>query len=678
MKLNSALRLAEMGFRVFPLQPNGKRPATPDGLHSATLRRDIIESWWGENPHWNIGVATGGNYFVVDADAKDGKQGLASLSLLDALYDLPMSWRVLTPTGGVHVYLAKEPARVLVSNAGKVEGFPDIDIRAEGGYVVGPGSTIDGVAYTDGCCPIEPAPESFFPLLRKPIAERMDIAACELDLPQNVQRAIDYLTRRAPEAIEGAGGNTSTFEAAAELRALGISEWKANDLLLEHWNEQKASPPWMPDELATIVGNAFRYGQGAAGGKTAVGEFEVVEIDELSEERIQTSDSATPKTGLLVRASDFAPQAKPERQFFVKDLIPHKNVTILNGDGGTGKSLLAMQLAVASVTKTRWLGQTVKPGPVLYLSAEDDEDETHIRLKDICDAERLDLSAVRDLHVALLAGENALLAVENSAQSSVLIKTQLFARLRGWLAQIRPGLLVLDNLADIFGANQNVQALARQFVGILRGLAIEFDLSVLLLAHPSLSGIGTGTGSSGSVAWNNSVRSRLYLQREKDKDGGEADPNRRFLEAMKANYAPTGMRVDMHWERGRFVALDIPELVDGVDDAGPAEQENKAERAKRVFRDLVASFNRTKRAMAPTKGVNYAPVLFAGTPMAHGLTARNFEIAMHELFENNEIQVVEFGPPSRRRQNIVLARDENSTPTTPLPPPTTPVVGGSG
>ena len=61
----------------------------------------------------------------------------------------------------------------------------------------------------------------------------------------------------------------------------------------------------------------------------------------------------------------------------------------------------------------------------------------------------------------------------------------------------------------------------------------------MLLAHPSLTGMNTGTGTSGSTAWNNSVRSRLYLDRVRE-SGIEPDPDARVLRTMKSNYGPVG------------------------------------------------------------------------------------------------------------------------------------------
>ena len=67
------------------------------------------------------------------------------------------------------------------------------------------------------------------------------------------------------------------------------------------------------------------------------------------------------------------------RQWFVPGLIPSRVVTLLSGDGGTGKSQLALQLVAASALRTDWLGLPAMPGPCLFYTAEDEADELHKR-----------------------------------------------------------------------------------------------------------------------------------------------------------------------------------------------------------------------------------------------------------------------------------------------------------
>lgn len=349
----------------------------------------------------------------------------------------------------------------------------------------------------------------------------------------------------------------------------------------------------------------------------------------------------------VITAASFEGAAKPSRRFLVPSLIPDRNVTILSGDGGTGKSLLAMQLSVAMTTGITWLGLEVEQGPVLYLSAEDDEDECHIRLKDICEGDGLDLP--RDLHIAVMAGEDCLLAVED-VKNGQMRRTPLYGRLDTTIATLRPRLVVLDNVADIFGGNENVKGLVRQFIGMIRRLAILHECAVVMLAHPSMSGMSSGSGSSGNVAWNNSVRSRLYLKRQHDDPKEITDPDFRKLVSMKANYAATGGEIGMRWDLGRFVPTETPAAAMGSVDRAAIQS-----RAERVFLALVSRFNEEGRNISPSPSAGYAPLLFSKHPQAEGVTKRQFEIAMDTLLAAGSVEVIEVGPASKRRKNIVIS-----------------------
>jgi RecA-family ATPase len=141
--------------------------------------------------------------------------------------------------------------------------------------------------------------------------------------------------------------------------------------------------------------------------------------------------------------------------------------------------------------------------------------------------------------------------------------TELWREFEARVAYLNPSLVVLDTLADVYGGDENVRTQVRQFVSMLRDLAIRNNCAVLLLGHPSLSGMMSGSGSSGSTGWNNSVRSRLYLHRQltedgkPDKDAIKRDPKLRILEVMKANYgAGVGDEIHMRWEAGRFAFVE--------------------------------------------------------------------------------------------------------------------------
>jgi hypothetical protein len=156
---------ADRGWRIFPLIPNGKRPAVTDWEHRATGDRERIERCWTHAPY-NIGVACGPSKLVViDLDVPKGPQdtppddwhlpGVASgADVLAVLCERhgqrypSETLAVATTSGGRHLYFATPTgAAPAPRNTCGTLGWK-IDTRGAGGYVVAPGCTIDGRPYT--------------------------------------------------------------------------------------------------------------------------------------------------------------------------------------------------------------------------------------------------------------------------------------------------------------------------------------------------------------------------------------------------------------------------------------------------------------------------------------------------------------------------------------------------
>ena len=317
-------------------------------------------------------------------------------------------------------------------------------------------------------------------------------------------------------------------------------------------------------------------------------------------------------------------------------------MTLFGGDGGTGKSLLALQLAVAGSAARHWIGKPVSEGSVIYISAEDDDDELHRRLDDILRADGRTYDDIASLTLRSLAGEDALLAIESQM---TLMASELFKKLDERAADETPALIVIDTLADVYPANENDRAKVRQFIGILRGLALKRDCAVMLLGHPSLTGLNSGSDTSCSTAWNNSVRSRLYLSRIAD-DGYEVDPDRRVLTTMKANYGRVGGETHMKWTNGVFVAEQAATGLD-VMAAGA--------KAQRVFMKMLRLFASQRRQVNHAGGTTYAPKLFADHPDSEGMTKRALKSAMEALLAAEKVVIETEGPPSKRRSFLAIA-----------------------
>ena len=309
----------------------------------------------------------------------------------------------------------------------------------------------------------------------------------------------------------------------------------------------------------------------------------------------------------------------PEREWLVPQIIPQGTVTLLYGDGGTGKSLIALQLAVAVAIGRFWLNKSTGSGPVIYFSAEDDRGELHRRTAAIAASYDCLPDKLYNLHIADMAGKDALLASVGRKTGS-LTQSKIYDTLDERTAVIKPKLIVLDTLADIFPGNENDRAQVRLFVGLLRGLAIRHKCAVLTLAHPSLSGMANGTGASGSTAWNNSVRSRLYFERIKS-EGYESDPDARRLKVMKSNYGPIDGEIAVRWQTGVFVPQH-----------SPLASKNEA-RAERIVLDLIESNAARGRYFSSMR----APGEMATMPASNGLSKGMLKRAMERLFASEKL-----------------------------------------
>ena len=342
----------------------------------------------------------------------------------------------------------------------------------------------------------------------------------------------------------------------------------------------------------------------------------------------------------LVDPSDWHGTVAKAREWFLTGLIPHRQVTLLSGDGGMGKSLLGLQIGAASALAIKTLGLQPRPGRVLYLGAEDEAEEFHRRLDDICAAHGHEIGDLADLRILPLADQDAILSEPDPKGN--MKATPLWKRVDRFVEEWKPGLVVLDTAADLYGGDEIKRSQVRHFVGMLRKMAIGHKCAVLLLAHPSVAGMTSGSGYSGSTAWNNSVRSRLYLT------SGEGDA--RVLKTVKSNYGKKGGEIHLEWRDGVFVTHDPsePTIADGL----IASHDDKK------FLAILSKLNRNGMRPSPNRSPSYAPKLILRHPDGKGTKAHAMEQAMHRLLDAGKIKVVQEGPPSRRYARLIVSAED--------------------
>jgi RecA-family ATPase len=321
----------------------------------------------------------------------------------------------------------------------------------------------------------------------------------------------------------------------------------------------------------------------------------------------------------------------PGREWAWHEYIPTRQATYLTGPGSAGKSLLAQQLCTCVAMGLPFLGVETRLGNAIYLTCEDDQDELHRRQKAICQSLGIDLRALSGkLHLVSLSGaiNSELLSIGEDGKPE---PTKLYRTLDSVLRLTGAGFVALDNVAHLFGGNENIRHEVANFVALLNRLAMRTNASVLFIGHPNKA----GQDFSGSTAWENQVRSRLYMAAPADADGSVLDPDMRHLTRGKANYARNGEKLEFHWHQWAFTLLDdLPSNVAGeIRDIARANGENDA-----FLRCLDVRNGQERPVSESPASRTYAPKVFASMAEARGLKQKQLENAMERLFRIGAIE----------------------------------------
>src|SRR5262245_23781263 len=325
------LALAELGYSVFPIFANAKKPLTLHGLLDATTDAEQIERWTNQYKGCNWAVRTNG-LLVVDIDPTP--EGVAPWLAddPDKLLELAAGPMAITPRQGRHYWLRQPPGAELGCTQSELAS--GVDTRANGGYVLVPPSSVDGKAY-------------------RWISE-LDTSHDQLPLPP--QWLLDQLAKKpqrtgqqtTPDKIPSGQRNGRLFKLACALRRPGLSQDELA-AALKAINLARCEPPLEDRDVERIAQSAAKYDPDA----DTVAKIEGAPTlqPRSMKERLQVHTGLrTPVVHGLVRQGE------------TMNVIAQTKI---------GKSWLAYSLALAIISGKRWLESFLtEPGKVLLIDNE--------------------------------------------------------------------------------------------------------------------------------------------------------------------------------------------------------------------------------------------------------------------------------------------------------------------
>lgn len=321
-----------------------------------------------------------------------------------------------------------------------------------------------------------------------------------------------------------------------------------------------------------------------------------------------------------------AGQEPPKRKWAINGWVGYGHTTLLVGSGGIGKTLIAQQIGSALALGQPFIEDIPEKHKVLMWACEDDHDELWRRQIDIAGHFKRGLEEFNDFTLIPRHGQDNALATSDFGK---LLLTPLIGTLAEQANDLRADVVILDNVAQLYGAGENDRHAVTAFLNHLSGAL--GPRALLLLSHPSRA---QGSEFSGSGAWENVARTRLYLGAElpgqKPNADEPTDQDDRYLCRRKSNYSVKDYR-KLHYESGVLV----PEM---AQEAGGLIGALREQHADKVVLEAVQKL--TGMGITSNEGVRsdgYLPKLIMQYRLCNGQTQPEIASAMRRLQSDGKL-----------------------------------------
>lgn len=495
-----AVSQLDQGFAAFALRSNAKVPITEHGFKNATTKPDWIRTQLAAPPAGNYGIVwpmdAPAPVVVFDLDDGGGADRRWQDRLLDLIAahgPLPATKSTVTPSGGRHAFF-RWPTDVPIPPGDELFGFT---VRWPGrGYLVGPGSSIDGRLYVAGPeLTIAELPAAWVDAairehpVRKPFVVEggeFAIPASGYELPERIPAGRRYSVVRdfVASRYNSALPKEELWQLVRTVVAPRFDVAKDEETLRDDFERATA-------KIAERLGPPARLGRMAP--EDAVAAVRPIEVRNLAEIAVEAV------TWLWHR------------------FLPVGSITLFDGNPGEGKSTIVADIIARLTVGSEWPDGTPvgQPGRVLYITKEDDA-ATQVR-------PRIEVAGGDSRLVDFVAGD--------------LLFPRDSGRFRELLEQTRPRLVLLDPLMSYLEGKVKVisdNEIRSAIMTPLAEVGRDLGCTVLVIRHfnkgSGQSALLRGAGSLGGLA--GAARMVLALTADPEDD----DDRARVFGVVKSNF----------------------------------------------------------------------------------------------------------------------------------------------
>lgn len=411
--VEDAVRLAEKGFHVFPCKPGEKEPATPNGHRAASNDPEKVRRLFAGPSDYNIGLVPGrSGHVVVDVDSEEGESELRRL-----WGEIPDTVSWTTGKGRHRLYRTPVPLR------SRNRVATDLDVKAEGGYVVVPPSIHPSggrYSFETGTGRVAALTEEQATALAPASEPRPAPPQEELQAP-SLERLSDVVAK-IPNAGERFASRDAYLQVGYAIKAAAGpgNEGEALEIFqawASRWEDGDNDPATVRKDFEGMHGP---YRTGWPYLLELAGEIHTLAADAFDADQPApdpAGEAQNPLRAGIMSVSELVRRPREAIKWVVPDLLARGRLSILAAKPKVGKSTILRLLLRCLPEGEPWIGFDTEPGRVLYVALEEHPDDVAAHLEELgcADADGADVyvgrvnkgTAVDDLREVLTEAKEA-------------------------------------------------------------------------------------------------------------------------------------------------------------------------------------------------------------------------------------------------------------------------------
>jgi archaellum biogenesis ATPase FlaH len=217
---------------------------------------------------------------------------------------------------------------------------------------------------------------------------------------------------------------------------------------------------------------------------------------------------------------DWVLEEPPTLEFCVNPYAPIGVVTLINGHGGTGKSLLALYMAVRIAFGLDVFKAPTRSGKVAYLSLEDSEIVFRERLFKIANTMPYQLAPrLQELSKKLMfINRYGIQTLVASSESGNVVESKILRDLIILLKAHDIKCLITDTFIRTHSLSENDNAQMGALLVLFEKVAMEAKCAVILIHHQPKGNVSREYASRGASAITDNARSVISLEKVNKND----------------------------------------------------------------------------------------------------------------------------------------------------------------